>query len=440
MTYRDLLQFVLAVVLVSLTPLARADIHSCFMEEVPEVPHPEFSKGVAKFGMNLFKRVVSAQQEKQPGENTVISPYSIWSALCLAFFGAEGRTKDQLAGALRLSTKISTFSHWRFLDQMLSTAGGVTTAKPSGVRINSKISNNGYTSRSRSSSTSTFQSTNKAYFSQDMILNTCLTSYLPELRLLDFSRPVEAAEKINTDVSQATRGEITSLVEPQLLTNVDFVLLNAVFFRGAWKTQFPAGNTVTRTFYAAPDRPLGLVPMMTTVGRFNYAYSTPLDASVLELPYESGFSLLVLLPAVDVGLPELVVEKLSRRRLLEARSLMALTEIEITLPKFSVTSSISDLLKQALSDLGVVDIFTGAADLRSFTNTSGLQLNTAIHQATVTVSEEGTVAAAATGLLGTRLGPSKVTYDRPFVFLLVDNLMDVPVLTGVLNRPPTDAP
>ncbi|KAK8741747.1 hypothetical protein OTU49_002374 [Cherax quadricarinatus] len=444
MAYRCTLLLILAGILASLVPLTGSEIYSCFREEVPEVPDPEFSKGVTKFGLNLFKQVIRAQeQEGRVGENTVMSPYSVWSALCLAFFGAEGQTKTQLARALRLTTKISTFNHWRFLNRMLSSDGAVTTMETFGGRINSKISNGRLNSKIRSRSSgakSIFQSTNKAYFSHNMTLNPCLSASLVELSHLDFSRPVTAALKINMDVREATMGEIDNLVEPQDLLDVKFVLLNAVFFRGTWKTQFPLENTAPRMFHPTPVLSLGPVPMMTTLGSFKYAYRTPLEASLLELPYETGFSLLVLLPAGEAVLAEMVVEKLSRRRLEEARNLMTEVDIEVTIPKFYMTTSINDLLKKTLVELGIVDLFSSRSDLSSFSNSSDLQLHSAIHQAKVRVNEEGTVAAAATGLLGTRVGPVKFVCDSPFVFLIVDDLMHVPILTGVFNRPITDAP
>ncbi|KAG7161246.1 Serine protease inhibitor 88Ea-like 2 [Homarus americanus] len=440
----------LAVVLVTLALPSNAKIDRCFRQEVPEVPRPNFTKGVARFSLNLFKGVVKAQKA---GENVVISPYSVWSALSLAFFGAQGRTKDQLGEVLFLTTKTSTYSHWRFIQSMLSsdwaiiknagkrkkrTSSGMSSSSSSssvGSRDSSNSKSSSSTSRSSSSSSTSFLSTTKAYFNKGLTLDTCMVSSLGELETIDFTSTITAALKINADVSAATKGEIQSLVEPRALAKVQFLLLNAVFFKGSWLTQFPKERTMVRDFHSTPEVNGGPVPMMNVVGKFRYAYRSDLNASIIELPYESGFSLLVLLPAVGDQRAEAVVKKLSHRKLENAVGQMTEMEVEVTIPKFSLTTKLTQELIQVLSDMGVVDLFTQAADLRAFTQ-SDLHVDSAVHLASLRLTEEGTVAAAATGLLGTRIGPTKFVCDRPFVFILVDTLMRVPVFTGIYNRPP----
>lgn len=95
------------------------------------------------------------------------------------------------------------------------------------------------------------------------------------METLDFREPANAAYKINADVSAATKGEIKDLVNAAGLRNVEFVLLNAVFFKGRWKTLFPENRTEMRVFHAASHR-VGKVTvhMMTTVGRFHYGTFT----------------------------------------------------------------------------------------------------------------------------------------------------------------------
>lgn len=120
-----------------------AQLDLCFPDEVPEVPNPNLPRDISKFSLGLFKKVVTSGETgrlrtRQGGhlkidklgssrassrsrggvESTVISPYSVWSALVLAYLGAEGRTRQQLGRALKLSSKTSSHANYLFVHQM----------------------------------------------------------------------------------------------------------------------------------------------------------------------------------------------------------------------------------------------------------------------------------------------------------------------------------
>lgn len=117
-----------------------------------------------------------------------------------------------------------------------------------------------------------FISKNWAYVSDSLRLKICLPSKLPEITQIDFARTTLAAQTINEDVRQTTQGVIGSLVAPGDLVGQEFMLLNAVHFKGEWMTSFPPENTKMEAFYSLPPpaAPSGNVPMMKTVGKFDY--------------------------------------------------------------------------------------------------------------------------------------------------------------------------
>lgn len=92
-------------------------IETCFPDELPRAPDPNFSKDVAKFSLKLFKSLVTKEGGSGQKENVVVSPFSVWSTLVIAYLSAEGRTKDELQRALKLQTKIGTHSDWAFLQR-----------------------------------------------------------------------------------------------------------------------------------------------------------------------------------------------------------------------------------------------------------------------------------------------------------------------------------
>lgn len=130
-----------------------AQLDLCYPDEVPEVPNPNLPRDISKFSLGLFKKVVTWGEtgrlrtregghlkiDKMQGnskassrsrgavESTVISPYSVWSALVLAYLGAEGRTRQQLARTLKLSTKTSSHANYLFVHQMSVSVFGCAT-------------------------------------------------------------------------------------------------------------------------------------------------------------------------------------------------------------------------------------------------------------------------------------------------------------------------
>lgn len=104
----------LASILLLTAPLTSTNINSCFSREVNYGINSNFSKGVSKFGLNFFRKLVAAQEA---GESLVVSPFSVWSALCLTFFGSRGVTRSELTRVLRLSSKTTTFTNWRALQE-----------------------------------------------------------------------------------------------------------------------------------------------------------------------------------------------------------------------------------------------------------------------------------------------------------------------------------
>jgi len=88
------------------------------------------------------------------------------------------------------------------------------------------------------------------------------------------------------------------------------------------------------------------------------------------------------------------------------------------MPKFELTSEFS--LADTLARLGMPDAFTGAADFSGMDGTRDLFIGHVAHKAYVSVNEEGTEAAAATGVSMTLSMPAAMTIDRPFIFLIRD--------------------
>jgi serpin B len=154
-----------------------------------------------------------------------------------------------------------------------------------------------------------------------------------------------------------------------------------------------------------------------------FKYRAVDNLQILELPYVGNrLSMVVLLPKEVDGLRSLE-EKLTETNLEKWTSALREQEVEVYLPKFTMTSEFS--LKDVLQAMGITSAFdAGKADFSGMDGKQDLHLSAVLHKAYVDVNEEGTEAAAATGVL-IEEAMIRVTpifrADHPFLFLIRDN-------------------
>jgi serpin B len=110
------------------------------------------------------------------------------------------------------------------------------------------------------------------------------------------------------------------------------------------------------------------------------------------------------------------------------------------LPKFKTTSQFE--MSRTLKAMGMKSAFTGAADFSGMTGDRDLFISAVIHKAFVDVNEEGTEAAAATGVIMARSAapikkkkPPEFRADHPFVFLIRDNRNGGIMFLGRITNP-----
>ena len=95
--------------------------------------------------------------------------------------------------------------------------------------------------------------------------------------------------------------------------------------------------------------------------------------------------------------------------------------VNLAMPKFSFSSQFG--LKKTLSDLGMPLAFTDA-DFSGMDGQKDLLIQDVVHKAFVAVDEDGTEAAAATGVImdaaAAPVSIKEMTVNRPFILLIRD--------------------
>jgi serpin B len=236
-------------------------------------------------------------------------------------------------------------------------------------------------------------------------------------------------------VAEKTRDRIEELLGPGTINALTrAVLVNAIYFKGSWATAFDPEATRTRPFHLL-DGSRRDVEMMHGLWETTYAKGDGWQA--VRLPY-FGASMLVVVP--DSGNFASVESGLTADFLADVDRRMKLHDVDLGLPRWESASSIG--LRDILRRMGMTDAFDpNLSDLTGVAPIDDLYVSDVIHQANVTVDEEGTEAAAATAVIMRVTSAAPVlprvtlTVDRPFLYLIQDDATGEILFMGRLLTP-----
>jgi serpin B len=171
---------------------------------------------------------------------------------------------------------------------------------------------------------------------------------------------------------------------------------------------------------------------MRLVHELGYAKGAGWQA--VELPYiGEELSMLIVLPDDGTDL------SIGADAVTNVGGTSALRQVTLSLPKFDIGTSAD--LSVVLADMGMPTAFSDAADFSGMTTAEKLTISAVIHQANITVDEEGTEAAAATAVVMRTtsapepLEPVELIVDRPFVFAIRDNPTGALLFMGHIGDP-----
>jgi serpin B len=263
-------------------------------------------------------------------------------------------------------------------------------------------------------------------------LNLLAREYGARVSTVSFDGPA-ATRTINRWVAEQTRDRIRTLFE-QLERDTVLVLANAVYLKAVWAQQFDRSSTRPGPF-TTPGGGAVTVPVMREALQ-DVAYARTAEWERVTLPYLGGeLAMRIVLPTRVVTDAAQLTPLLRDATASTARDRR--TTVSLTLPRWDARTRLD--LKPALEALGMGAAFTGTADFSGIAEGEDLFVGQARHQADVTVDEEGTEAAAATGISMRVVGAIPpgvpVRVDRPFVWAVVHEPTGTPVFAGHVVDP-----
>ncbi len=360
---------------------------------------PELAKDTTEFAAAVYEQVDSAN-------NTVFSPYSLFSCLSMVYAGAQENTAAEMHQALHLSVT----------QKALPRLYGILRTDLASDQL--QVANALWADRD-------------TFFLSDFT-HTLQKNYGAKLQAVDFSKTAETVSIINEWTSNQTHGKIDKLLEDSDISPMTrLVLTNAVYFKGDWQLPFSAKSTVERPFRMVEGQTKD-VPMMRQTAHFPYFENDAVQ--VLGMPFKkSGCACVIILPKEG--------QELSFSSDLYKEWICNLTEenIAVTLPSFSIKARFA--MNEILQKLGIKEAFSTKANFSGINGMRDLFLSSVIHEAVFDLNETGVVAAAATSAsisvksIQQKIPPIPFTADHPFLFMIIDLKTQTPLFLGKLQDP-----
>lgn len=352
----------------------------------------------------------------QEAENPVLSPLSAYLCLAMLMPGANENTKAEFEKILG--------ADWDYVSALAADIAAQLEKTGGSTKLD--LANSIWTDDDKAVIEEEWLKTVKAYFGPDI--------YSADL-------PSDGALKaINKWVNDKTNGMIPKLHDENYDKDTIMVLLNALYMKAEWAHKFDAESTYDREFTKA-DGSAVTVPFMNMYEAYE-SYIKTEDAEGIMLPYDDGrLAFIALKPGS--GDARGYASSLTGAKLKEAiAAAKADTFVTVNMPKFSTGYSV--YLTDALKAMGMTDAFDPfLADLSGAGRgvDGPLYISYVFQRVKVDVDEEGTEAAAVTEIAtaeGCALPadePIVLTFDKPFVYAIVDTETGVPLFAGVMENP-----
>jgi serine protease inhibitor len=362
------------------------------------------------FSFALFRRLSAASQRDS---NVFVSPLSASMALGMAMNGAAGTTYDEMRATLGFGASATETEIGESYKSLIALLRGLDP------EVDFRIAN------------SIWYRT--GFPADPAFLDRTRNWFDARATALDFASP-SAVPTINDWVSTSTVGKIPTILDRIENDQVMF-LINAIYFKGTWRTRFDPSRTITATFHAiGGDQSAKLMRRDGTMRWLETA-----DFEAVDLPYgNAAYAMTVVLPAAGKSVDD-VAATLQSSAWTEWMGQFRDTDVDLQLPRFKLEWERK--LIPDLESLGMRAAFVdGRADF-SRMSTLGTQLFISLvkQKTYVDVNEEGTEAAAVTnvGISLTSLPVRRpFTVDRPFVFVLRERLSGTILFMGKIVKMP----
>lgn len=368
----------------------------------------QFIKPAADFSLELFN------QARSKGNNSLVSPTSVFLALGMTANGADSNTLkefENLLGNQGINIK-DLNAYYSSLTKKLT---------------------NVYSGKVSIANSIWFRQSESLNVKKDFLQNNS-DFYKAAAYKADFDSR-KTVEDINNWVKNNTNNLIDKIVDV-IDTDAIMYLINTVYFEAQWEKPF-AKNDVCQGVFKLKDGTQKTVDFMHSE---EISYIRDDKAKGFIKPYNNGkYSFVALLPNEGVSIDSYVAS-LSGNYFISILKNSTKEVVYVDLLKFKSEYSIH--LVEPLKQMGLKDCFDGGkANFSKIASSSSgnIYVSDVLHKTFITVDTQGTKAGAATKVEMKALGIIKnahtITLNRPFLYAIIDNETNLPLFIGIMMNP-----
>jgi serine protease inhibitor len=375
----------------------------------PPVQINESIKTLAKTNNQFAFQFYQNIAKTNPASNSLFSPLSLHSAFMMLYAGSTEASKTELEKLFGFQSNNSYLPDYQQFIRFISASRNEN--------------------REILLANSIWMS--KQFAVKDNYLQNLQKYFQTSPYSVDFGQ-ANAVKQINDWANEATKGKIPQLVE-NLSAEMQMALINAIYFKDAWKTEFNPAQTHDEYFKVLDGEP-EIVKFMQNKGEYRFWENAQVQC--LEMPYkDEKFSMLFILPAS--GEFKNIEKQLTDNQWNSWLTQLSSTMIDaVKIPRFKFESAIP--AKDILVAMGARNIFLGG--LGNIAE-GKLLVSDVKHKAVIEISEKGTEAAALT-MISVERSIHKIEHfhktfiaDRPFMFMIRENQSNTILFMGKVMNP-----
>ncbi len=383
-------------------------------------PDETFTRTHAAFMLDIFKNSL------KKGENSLVSPVSVLTALAMTANGARGETLSEMRKTLARGLEGEELNAYlaAYLEQLagddsakIEIANSIWFRENADARKANPYAPQAFTPNKE------FLQTNADIFGADI-----------------FAAPFDKAtvNEINNWVNEKTNGMIDGIID-ELDPLAVMQIINALTFDAEWRTKYTKEDQISKGEFTALGGQKRNVKFMFSEEKSYIRFS---DAEGFIKPYTGGrFAFMALLPNEGVDIYDFI-DGLNGENLLHIIDNARERTVYAKMPKFGFEYEVS--LVDALKAMGMETAFD--AKLADFSGLGesvygNIAISEVLHKTYIEVGEQGTRAGAVTSVMPAPASaeiveaPVRITLDRPFMFAIIDTQTRLPLFIGALTDP-----
>jgi len=378
--------------------------------DVNDTLFTENMNGLWEFGKVLLLRNLKSYKTTL-FRNQMISSFSIGTALAMVEEGSHGKTKKEILKTLGLNQRVKeTFkSLIEATNEAHLQQSNLTVSLANAVFVKEKSAIN------------------------DDFIDNMKCNFKGEVA----NMKKKPDKQINSWISDQTNDTIKNVVKKSDLVDAMVVLVNTIYFKGAWLNPFRSEGTRRFIYYSRKNFGVKM-PFISQEEQFKYR-DYP-DKKIIRIPYKGNrIALYIVLPVEEgaISLMSVLYNLPSRDDSFNPKK-MKKKSLKLLMPEFKIEAKLK--LSKQLKKLGIVEAFQrGAANLKRI-SLDNLYISEIFHKTFIEVDKDGSTAGASTAAVATVFRSSPQTretfvVDRPFIFIIKDDVTGAALFQGVFKKP-----